>query len=140
MAHQKGRPESGDTAEMSMEIKIVKSVKDDFSESSGPSQVTHAFISIDGMLFELGRFYEGAYMNEDTGGRLAKVLEFEAELKKGKFRDFDIECRQRDSYIADMEAWIEEVVESWKRVEYKKCSEEVANLVKAGIDTLTQQR
>lgn len=65
-----------------MEVKIVKSVKDDFNEMSGPSQVTHAFISIDGMMFELGRFYEGPHMNEDTGRRLAKVLEFEQECKK----------------------------------------------------------
>ena len=60
-----------------MKIAIVKSVKDDFEEMSGPSQTTHAFLSIDGMLFELGRFYEGPHMNEDTGRRLAKILEFE---------------------------------------------------------------
>ncbi len=60
-----------------MEIKIVKSVKDDFHENVGPSEVTHAFLSIDGMLFELGRFYEGPYQNDETSRRLAKVLEFE---------------------------------------------------------------
>lgn len=64
-----------------MEVKIVKSVKDDFHEMIGPSQTTHAFLSIDGMLFELGRFYEGPHMNEDTGKRLAKVLEFEQACK-----------------------------------------------------------
>ena len=64
-----------------MEVKIVKSVKDDFHEMSGPSKVTHAFLSIDGMLFELGRFYEGPHMNEDTGRRIAKVLEFEKKCK-----------------------------------------------------------
>ena len=64
-----------------MKVKIVKAVKDDFNEISGPSQTTHAFLSIDGMLFELGRFYEGPYMNEDTGKRLAKVLEFEQKCK-----------------------------------------------------------
>ena len=63
-----------------MEIKIVKSVKDDFCESSGPSQTTHAFLSIDGMLFELGKFYEGPYMNDGTIKRLDKVLEFEKFL------------------------------------------------------------
>jgi len=60
-----------------MKVSIVKSVKDDFHEMSGPSQVTHAFLSIDGILFELGRFYEGPHMSEDTGRRLAKVREFE---------------------------------------------------------------
>ena len=40
-----------------MKVSIVKSVKDDFHEMSGPSQVTHAFLS--------------------TGWRLAKVREFE---------------------------------------------------------------
>lgn len=64
-----------------MEVKIVKSVKDDFHDLIGPSQTTHAFLSIDGMLFELGRFYEGPHMNEDTGKRLAKVLEFEQKCK-----------------------------------------------------------
>jgi hypothetical protein len=67
--------------EAKMEVKIVKSVKDDFHEMSGPSMTTHAFLSIDGMLFELGRFYEGPHMNEDTGKRLAKVLEFEQKCK-----------------------------------------------------------
>ena len=46
-----------------------------------PSQTTHAFLSIDGMLFELGRFYEGPHMNEATGKRLAKVLDFEQACK-----------------------------------------------------------
>ena len=63
-----------------MEVKIVKSIKDDFSESSGPSTITHAFLSIDGMLFELGRYYEGPCMNEDTSIRLSKVIEFERFL------------------------------------------------------------
>lgn len=65
-----------------MEIKIVKSVKDDFSEMCGPSQTTHAFLSIDGVLFELGRFYEGPHMNEETGNRLAKILAFEEKCNE----------------------------------------------------------
>ncbi len=64
-----------------MEVKIVKSVKDDFDEMSGPSTTTHAFLSIDGMLFELGRFYEGPYMIEGSSDRLSKVLEFEQKCK-----------------------------------------------------------
>lgn len=64
-----------------MEVKIIKSVKDDFHEMSGPSQVTHAFLSIDGILFELGRFYEGPHGNDGTGKRLEKVLEFEQKCK-----------------------------------------------------------
>ena len=64
-----------------MEVKIVKAVKDDFHETIGPSETTHAFLSIDGMLFELGRFYEGPHMNADTSKRLAKVLEFERKCK-----------------------------------------------------------
>ncbi len=60
-----------------MRIKVVKSVKYDFSGMDGPGQVTHAFLSIDGMLFELGRFYESQYTNEDTLNRLRKVQEFE---------------------------------------------------------------
>jgi len=65
-----------------MKVKIVKAVKDDFNEGSGPSQVTHAFLSLDGMLFELGRFYEGPHMNKGTGQRLAKIMEFDQECKK----------------------------------------------------------
>ena len=69
-----------------MEVKIVKSVKDDFYEMIGPSTTTHAFLSIDGMLFELGRFYEGPYMIEGSSDRLSKVLEFEQKCKD-VFRD-----------------------------------------------------
>jgi hypothetical protein len=65
-----------------MKIKVVKSIKDDFHEMAGPSQTTHAFLSIDGMLFELGKFYEGPHMNEDTGKRLAKILEFESKCSE----------------------------------------------------------
>jgi len=60
-----------------MNVKIIKSVKDDFHEGIGPSEVTHAFLSLDGMLFELGRFYEGPYQKENTSKRLSKLLEFE---------------------------------------------------------------
>ena len=65
-----------------MNVKIVKSVKDDFSESSGPSTVTHAFLSLDGFLFELGRFYEGPHMNDGTSERLNKILELEREYNR----------------------------------------------------------
>lgn len=65
-----------------MKVTIVKSVKDDFHEMSGPSQTTHAFLSIDGMLFELGRFYEGPHMNKYTAARLEKVLEFEEKCSE----------------------------------------------------------
>lgn len=65
-----------------MKVKIVKSVKDDFHEHIGPSETTHAFLSLDGMLFELGRFYEGPHMNDNTSKRLAKVLEFERKCKE----------------------------------------------------------
>lgn len=59
-----------------MKVEIVKSIKDDFCEQGGPSKVTHAFLSLDSMLFELGRFYEGPNMNADTGKRLEKINEF----------------------------------------------------------------
>lgn len=65
-----------------MDVKIVKSVKDDFCEQSGPSTVTHAFLSLDSMLFELGRFYEGPHMNENTGRRLKKINEFSKAIQE----------------------------------------------------------
>jgi hypothetical protein len=67
--------------EETVEIKVVKSVKDDFNEMSGPSTTTQVFLSLDGMLFELGRFYEGPHMSEGTSKRLAKVLEFQEKCK-----------------------------------------------------------
>ena len=60
-----------------MQVKLVKSIKDDFGEHVGPSTVTHVFLSLDGMLFELGRFYQGPYMSESSDERLGKILEFE---------------------------------------------------------------
>lgn len=59
-----------------MRVSIVKAVKDDFVDGV-PCKTTHAFLSLDGMLFELGKFYEGPRANEDTAKRIAKVLEFE---------------------------------------------------------------
>lgn len=59
-----------------MEISIVTSVKDDFHEGVGPSTVTNVLLSIDGKLFDLGRFYEGPYMNDETSDRLKTLLEF----------------------------------------------------------------
>ena len=64
-----------------MNTELITSITDDFNEQSGPITVTHAFLSIDGMLFEIGRFYEGPHMNKDTGKRLKKVLEFGEFLK-----------------------------------------------------------
>lgn len=64
-----------------MEIKIVKSVKDDYCEGIGPSETTHAFLSLDGMLFEIGKFYAGPHQNDNTSRRLKKVLELEERLK-----------------------------------------------------------
>lgn len=72
-----------------MKVKIVTAIKDDFAETVGPSQTTHAFLSLDGMLFEIGRFYEGPHMNEETGKRLAKVLEFERICRKAQGRLFE---------------------------------------------------
>ena len=69
--------------EVDMEVKIVKSVKDDFCEHKGPSKVTHAFLSLDSMLFEIGKFYEGPNMNENTGKRLKKINEF-SETMRGR--------------------------------------------------------
>ena len=69
-------------AKKEMQIEIVKSVKDDFTERVGPSTVTHVFLSLDGALFELGRFYQGPYMSESADRRLGKILEFEDECKR----------------------------------------------------------
>lgn len=59
-----------------MQISLVTSVKDDFHENIGPSTTTSAFLSIDGTLYDLGRFYEGPYMNDDTSKRLKVLLDF----------------------------------------------------------------
>ncbi len=59
-----------------MEVKLTVSIKDDFAEGVGPSKVYHCFLSLDGMLFEIGRFYEGPHMNAGTSERLERVLEF----------------------------------------------------------------
>ena len=69
-----------------MKIKIVKSVKDDFDVYSGPTTTTHAFLSIDGVLFELGHFYEGPHMSAGAAKRLTKVLEFEKEILKWEIK------------------------------------------------------
>ena len=60
-----------------LDIKIVKAVKDDFSDNIGPSTTTTVFLSIDGNLFDLGRFYQGPYMSESADARLGKILKFE---------------------------------------------------------------
>ena len=60
-----------------MKVAVLRSVRDDFNEMSGPSTVTQVSLSLDGMLFDLGRFYEGPHMDESTGDRLSKILEFE---------------------------------------------------------------
>jgi len=65
-----------------MKVKIVKSVKEDFCESSGPNTATRIFLSLDGMLFELGRFYEGPHMMEGTVMRLAKLRQFEQKCEE----------------------------------------------------------
>lgn len=59
-----------------MKVEIVVSVRDDFCENIGPSTITHVFISINGKLFDLGRFYEGPHMNRETSERLALLLDF----------------------------------------------------------------
>ncbi|MCP4101724.1 MAG: hypothetical protein GY750_09910 [Lentisphaerae bacterium] len=60
-----------------LEIKFIKAVKDDFTDHIGPSKTTSIFLSIDGTLFDLGKFYEGPYMSEGTDKRLGKLLAFE---------------------------------------------------------------
>ena len=64
-----------------MKVELVVSVKDNFCENIGPSTITQAFLSIDGKLFDLGRFYEGPHMNKETSERLALLLEFGKQCK-----------------------------------------------------------
>ena len=67
-----------------MKAELIMSIKDDFDEKSGPSTVTHVFLVIDGLYFEVGKFYEGQYGSDDTSRRLQKVIEFGEFLKTGK--------------------------------------------------------
>ena len=59
-----------------MKVEVVTAIKDDFAEGVGPSKVYHCFLSLDGMLFEIGRFYEGPGMSDGTSKRLEQVLKF----------------------------------------------------------------
>ena len=70
------------TGKKGMKVKMVKAIRDDFDDNIGPSTVTHVFLSLDGMLFELGRFYKGPNMSEGTDKHLDKILEFENLCKE----------------------------------------------------------
>ena len=59
-----------------MKAEVLMSFKEDFHDCCGPSQTTTVSLSLDGMLFEVGRFYEGPGMEEHTGERLKKLREF----------------------------------------------------------------
>jgi hypothetical protein len=63
-----------------MKSEILMSFKEDFHDGCGPSQTTTVSLSLDGMLFEVGRFYEGPGMAEYTGERLKKLREFKMFL------------------------------------------------------------
>ena len=65
-----------------MKVKVIKSVTDDFCNQAGPSTVTNVFISLGGVLFHLGKFYEGPHMNKGTAERLEKILEFERRCEE----------------------------------------------------------
>lgn len=59
-----------------MEVKLVTSIKDDFSDAIGPSQTKICFLSIDGKLFHIGTFYEGPHMDNSSIERLNLIIEF----------------------------------------------------------------